>query len=140
MPSCHRRERLIRTLHDALRPDINPRASRHLSIHGEARAFQPSKLIPIGPAPHQVAVGNQHTRRVLVCGEHRHRLATLHEQRLVVGQRGQGAHNRVKGLPRPCRASGATVHHEIIGPFRNVRIEIVHQHPECRFLLPATAL
>ena len=140
VPCRHRSECLVGALHDALRPDVDPGAGRHLAVHRESGALEPAELIPIGPATHEVPVGDQHAWCVLVRAEHRHRLAALHQQRLVVGQRLQRAHNRVEGFPGTRGAAGTTVHHEIIRAFGDVGIEIVHQHAERRLLLPSTTL
>ena len=92
-------ERLVGALYDALRADVYPRTGRHLPVHRESGALQPAKLIPVGPAAHEIAVGNEDTRRVLVRAEHRHGLAALYEQRLVVGQCLQRAHDCIERFP-----------------------------------------
>src|SRR5205085_11458414 len=46
---------------------------------------------------------------------------------------------RVEGGPAACRAPRATVDDEILGALRHLGIEVVHQHPERGFLLPAAA-
>src|SRR5690349_24977979 len=79
-----RAERLVRTLQDSLRADVNPRASGHLAVHDQAGALQPAEVIPIRPAPHEVAVRDQHTRRPRVRAKDADGLTALYEQRLVV--------------------------------------------------------
>ena len=68
-----------------------------------------------------------------------HRLAGLDEQRLVVLERAQLAHDRVERLPGARRAAGAAVDDEVVGPLGNVGVEVVHQHPQRRLLRPALA-
>ena len=47
----------IGPLQDALRADINPRPGRHLAVHCEAQLFEASELVPVGPVPHKIGVG-----------------------------------------------------------------------------------
>ena len=101
-----RGERLEGALQDALGADVDPRAGGHLAVHRQPEVLEPAELLPVGPVADQVGVGDQHPRRPLVGAHHADRLAGLHEQRLVVLQRGQRADDRVVGLPargRPCR-------------------------------------
>ncbi len=137
MPPRRRRKRLIRPLHDALRSDVNPTPRRHLPVHGEPQLFQRPELLPGRPPAHQVGVRNQHPRRLIMRAEDAHRPARLHQQRLVVFQPFQLTHNRVKRRPVPCRPARAPVNHQILRPFRHLRIQIVHQHPQGGLLRPA---
>ena len=75
-----------------------------------------------------------------VRAEDGHRLAALHQQRLVVTERQERAHDRIEGLPRSGGPAGAAVDHQVLRPLRDVRIEVVEQHPQRRLLLPATAV
>ena len=74
----------------------------------------------------------QHPRRPGVGGEHPDRLARLDEQRLVVGERGEGGADGVEGVPRARRPSGAAVHDEVVGSLGHLGIEVVHQHAQRR--------
>ena len=49
------------------------------------------------------------------------------------------ADDRVEGVPAPRRAAGAAVDDEVVRVLGDLRVEVVHQHPERRFLLPAAA-
>ena len=69
----------------------------------------------------------------------RDRLSRLHEQRLVVLERAQRRDDRVERLPAARGAAGAAVDDEIVGPFGDLGIEIVHQHPQRGFLRPSFA-
>ena len=51
----------------------------------------------------------------------------------------QLADDRVEGRPRPRRAAGPAVDDEMVGILGDLRIEVVHEHPERRFLRPAAA-
>ncbi len=59
-------ERLERSLQNALRADVDPRARRHLAVHREAQLLEPTELVPVRPVAHEVGVGEQHTRGPLV--------------------------------------------------------------------------
>ena len=45
---------LERALHNSLAADVNPRARRHLAVHGEAQAFEPIELGIVRPLPDQI--------------------------------------------------------------------------------------
>ena len=77
-------EGLVGPLEDPLGADVDPRAGGHLAVHGEAEPLQAAELVGGGPVGHQHRVGDQHPRRLRVGLEHRHRLAGLDEQRLLV--------------------------------------------------------
>src|SRR5713226_8822466 len=74
-----------------------------------------------------------------MCPKNPNRLSRLHQQRLVVRQSSQRLHNRMKTFPIPRRFSRSAVHHQIFRLLRHLRIQIVHQHPQRRFLLPPLA-
>ncbi len=93
-------------------------------------------MLPIGPMRHQVAVGDQHARRIGVGAENTHRLARLHEQGLVAAERRQRADDGVIALPIARRAADTAIHHEFFGLFGNLGVQIVHQHAQWRFGLP----
>jgi hypothetical protein len=63
----------------------------------------------------------------------------LHKERFVIFQIAQGSDNRVERLPAPGGATGSTVNDKSIRGFGHVWVEIVHQHPHGRFLMPAFA-
>ena len=141
-PKCclrHRGEALVRSLEDSLRADVDPRAGRHLAVHRQAEGVEAAELVPGGPVRDEVGVGDEHARRVLVRAEDAHRLARLHEQRLVVLQPLQRGDDGVVALPVARRLADAAVHDQLLRPLGHFRIEVVHQHPQRRFLLPALA-
>ena len=133
-----RREGLVGALHDALGADVDPRAGGHLPVHREALGLEAPERVPVGPLGHEVRVRDQDARREVVRAEDADRLARLHEQRLVVAEPPERRHDRVERLPRAGRAPGAAVHDEAIGILGHVRVEVVHQHAERCFLLPAS--
>ena len=94
-------EGLERALEDPLGADVDPGAGGHLAVHRQAEVLEPAELLPVRPVAHQVGVRDQHARRPLVGAHHADGLAALHEQRLVVLERGQSTDDRVVGLPRP---------------------------------------
>ena len=141
-PKCFcpgRRKRLEGPLNDALRTDVDPRAGGHLPVHDQAQLLQLVELLPVRPVAHQIGVADQHPRRVLVGLEDAHRLARLHQQRLVVFQRLQRVDDGVVALPIARGASGAAVNHEVLRTLGHVGIEIVHEHAHGGFLSPTFA-
>ena len=132
-------EALVGALHDALAADVDPGARRHLPVHRQPERLEPPELVPVRPLADEVGVRDQHARRPFVGAEHADRLARLDEHRLVVAERAERVDDRVEGLPRARRLARAAVDHELVRPLRHVRVEVVHQHPERRLLLPAAA-
>ncbi len=132
-------EGLVGALEDALGADVDPRAGGHLSVHREAESVQPAELVPVGPVAHEVGVGDEHARRHVVCLEHADRLARLHEQRLVVLEAPQRRADDVERLPGARRLAGAAVDDEVVRALRHLGVEVVHEHAQGGFLLPAPA-
>ena len=139
MPVSRGGESFKRALQDALASDINPGAGGHLSVHDQAQLFQAVKLVVVGPVPYKIRVGKQDARGICVGAEHAHRLARLHQQRLVVFQFAQASHDGVERWPVARGAPGAAVDDELFGLFGDVGVEVVHEHPQSGFLLPAFA-
>ena len=135
-----RAERLVRALHDPLRADVDPRARGHLAVHHQARALELAEVLPRRPAADEVAVRDQHARRARVRAEHADRLAALHEQRLVVARASRSVATIASNASQ-LRAAlpGPAVHHQIVRPLGDLGVEVVHQHPQRGFLLPALA-
>ncbi len=132
-------ERLVRPLQDALRPDVDPRARGHLAVHHQPVALELAEDLPGRPLADEVRVGDEHPRRPGMRPDDPDRLARLDEQRLVVLESAELADDGVEGLPRARGAAGAAVDDEVVGVLGDLRIEVVHEHPEGRFLRPAAA-
>jgi hypothetical protein len=132
-------ERLVGALQDPLRADVDPRAGRHLPVHRQSRGLEAAELVPRRPVRHDERVREQHARRVRVRAEAPDGLARLHEQRLVVPELLELADDHVEGRPRARRFAGAAVDDEVVRPLGHLGVEVVHQHPQRGFLLPAAA-
>ena len=132
-------EGLVGALEDPLGADVDPRAGGHLAVHGEAEPLQPAELVGGGPVGHQHRVGDQHPRRLRVGLEHRHRLAGLDEQRLLVAQPPERRDDRLEALPVARRLPRAAIDHQLLRPLGDLGVEVVHQHPQRGLLLPAAA-
>ena len=130
-------EGLVGALDDALGADVDPAAGGHLAVHGQPEVLEAAELGPVGPVGDQVAVGDEHARRPLMCAHDADRLARLHEHGLVGFQRLQRAAERVERLPAACSSAGAAVDHEVVGVLGDLRVEVVLQHAQRGFLLPA---
>ena len=135
----HGRKCFVGALQNSLRADVNPATRGHLAVHHQAGAVQFVEALPIIPVAHQIGIADQHARRMFMRAKHRHRLAGLHQQRFIVLQRAQRAHNGVKAFPVARRFPRAAINHQILRLLRHIRIKIVHQHAQRRFLLPAFA-
>ncbi len=117
-PKCRRaerRERLVGALQDALRADVDPAAGRHLAVHREARDPRDRGTRPRSPTPARASRWRSARAAPGMRAEHRHRLARLHEQRLVVLEPAQRARRWRRSLPVARRLAGAAVDDEISG-------------------------
>ena len=132
-------ERLVGALEDALGPDVDPGAGGHLPVHHQPASLEVAEVVPGRPLADEVRVGDEHARRPRMGPQDADRLARLDEQRLVVPERPQLADDRVEGGPRPRRPAGPAVDDEVVRVLGDLRIEVVHEHPERGFLLPAAA-
>src|SRR5439155_3566077 len=128
-----------RSLHNPLAADVNPRTGSHLPVHCQPHSFEAIKLDVIIPLSDQVRIGNEDARRFLVCPKFPHRLARLHEKRLVVFEAAQRTNNRVERFPASGSAPSPAVNYKLVWIFCYIRIEIVHQHPHGCLLVPAFA-
>src|SRR5262249_34971263 len=124
---------------DALRTDVDPRAGRHLAEHDEALLLELAEVLPRGPLADEVRVRDEDARRIFVRAEAADCFARLDEQRLVVREVLQLAHDDVARFPRTGCFSGAAVDDEIFRTLGDLGIEVVVQHPERGFLHPALA-
>ena len=132
-------ERLVGALQDPLRPDVDPGAGGHLAVHHQAGLLELAEDLPGRPLADEVRVGDEDARRPRMRAHDPDRLARLDQQRLVVAELAQLADDRVEGGPRPRRASGPAVDDEVIRVLGDLRVEVVHEHPERGFLRPAAA-
>ena len=129
-------KRLVRSLHDALRADVDPRAGRHLAVHHQPFAVELVKVLPRRPVRDEVRVGDHDARRIGVRAEHADGLAGLDRERLVVAQALQLGDDPVERGPVARGLADPAVDHEIVRPFGDLGIEVVHQHPQRGFGLP----
>jgi hypothetical protein len=136
---CHGGERLVGSLQDALGSDVDPGPRRHLPVHREPGPLQLPERLPVGPFGDQQGVGDQNSRSPRVRPENGHRLARLHEQRLVVTEALQRTDDGPEALPVAGRLPRPAVDHKVLGTLGHLGIEVVHQHAQGRLLVPALA-
>ncbi len=132
-------ERLVSALEDPLRADVDPRPGGHLPVHHQPGCVELPELVPVGPVRDQVRVRDQHARGGLVGLEHRHRLARLDEQRLLVAEALELADDRVVAGPVARGLADAAVDDELRGLLGDVGMQVVLEHAQRRLLLPALA-
>src|SRR5438067_3575270 len=87
----------------------------------------------------EIGIRDQYPRRFIVGAEFADRLARLNEQGLVVFKPAQRTDNGIETFPTSGGPSGTAVNDQPLRRFRDLRIEIVHQHAQGRFLMPAFA-
>ena len=132
-------EGLVGALQDALGADVDPGARRHLAVHHQALAVELVEVLPGGPGGTRFELAISTRGASCVRAEDAHRLARLHQQRLVVAQLAQRAHDGVEALPVARRLADAAVDDQVLGPLGHLGVEVVHQHAQRRLLLPAPA-
>ena len=137
MLAPHLDEGLIGALNDALRTDIDPRACGHLAVHCEPALIEFAKMLPVRPVRHEVAVRDEHARRIGMGAEHADRLARLDEQGFVVFEPLQRFDDPVITRPIARRAADAAIDDELVRRLRHIGVEVVHQHPQRRLGEPA---
>src|SRR3546814_19413918 len=76
-------EGLVGALNDALAADVNPRPRGHLTVHHQHGAIELLEMLPRRPMRHEVRIGDQHARRVLVLAAAANRIARLDTHVLV---------------------------------------------------------
>ena len=103
MLAAHFGEGLVGALDDALRADVDPAAGGHLAVHHQPLAIELVEHLPVRPFGHEVGVGDEHARRVLVGAEHADRLARLDEQGLVFLEPLERLDDLVEALPSCAR-------------------------------------
>mmetsp|Transcript_6403 Transcript_6403/g.26196 ORF Transcript_6403/g.26196 Transcript_6403/m.26196 type:complete len:559 (+) Transcript_6403:860-2536(+) len=133
-------EGLVSALHDALGADVDPAPGRHLAVHHQALAVELVEVLPGGPVGHEVGIGEQHPRRVGMGAEHAHRLAGLHQQRLVIAQRAQRGQDAVVGLPVARGLADAAVDHQRVRVLGHGGVEVVLDHAVGGLGQPALAV
>ena len=129
----------VSALQDSLRADVDPRARGHLSEHHQAALNQIIEVLLRGPVRNEIAVGDQHARRIEMCAHDAHRFATLHQQRLIGRERFETRDDRVEALPIARGLTAAAIHDKILWALGNFGIEVVHEHAHRRFRGPCRA-
>ena len=137
--AAHLDEGFVGALDDALAADIDPRAGRHLAEHRQALPVEFVEFLERRPVRHDVGIRDQHARRVGMGAKDADRLARLDQKGLVRLQRPQGRHDPVVAFPVARRPADAAIDHQLLRPFRDLGVQIVHQHAQRRFGQPALA-
>ena len=133
------RESFERSLHDSLAADVNPRARGHLAVHRQAKSLEAIEFGVVRPLADKVRIRDQNARRFIVGPKNANRFAGLHEKRFIVLEFAQRANNRVETLPSFARRGRSRRRRSVVRILGDLRIEIVHQHPQRGFLMPAFA-
>src|SRR5579864_1912570 len=132
-------EGLERSLHNSLRPDVDPGTGGHLPEHHQTGAFEFVELFPVGPVTYEIRVRNENSGSVIVGFENADRFSRLHQQSFVVRETLQSCNDGAIGFPTSGGASGSTVDHEISWTLGNLLVKVVHEHAHGSFLLPSLA-
>ena len=139
MLAAHLGEGLVRALDDALRADVDPAAGGHLAVHHEPLAIELVEHLPIRPFGHEVGVGDEHARRILVGAEHADRLARLDEQGLVLLEPLERLDDLVVAFPVARGAADPAIDDQALRVLGDLVVEVVHQHPHRGFGGPAAS-
>ena len=133
-------EGLVGALQDALGADVDPRAGRHLAVHRQALALEVAEDVPGRPRADEVASWRS-ARAAPPRGCGRRRPACRTGPAASRRRRGVRSSRTIASnasqLPR--RPPGAAVDDEVVRALGDLGVEVVHQHAQGRFLLPAAA-
>ena len=124
-------------MHNTLRADIHVAAGRHLAVLAHAQRIEAFPIVRFGIVGNHHAVGDYHTRRILVAGEKAQRMAAVHHQRLLVGHGGEVLHHQP--VLRPVLENGAVapVDDELVRVLRHSLVQVVLDHGHDGRRLPA---
>ena len=123
------------------RADVDPRAGRHLAVHRQALGLEPPELVPGGQARHEHASWRSaRAARRRACGRPPTGLPLCTSSVSSFSSSTQRA-RRSRAAPPRLRAARARAavddqSRRILG---DLGVEVVHQHPQRGFLLPALA-
>ena len=129
-------EGLVGALQDSLAADVDPRAGRHLPEHHLALGLEVPEVLPVGPVPHQVRIGDQDAWRGAAGLEDADRPTGLHQQRLVRFETLQGGDDRLEAGPIARGLAAAAIHDQLLGFLRYLGVQVVEQEPQRGFRLP----
>ena len=133
----HFDESFVSALNNPLRADVDPRSRRHLAVHHQPRLIEFMEMIPCRPRGHEVRIGDQDARRILMRLKHADGLARLNEQCLIILKPAQRRDNRIEASPVTRRPANPAVDDKLLRILGHFGIEIVHQHPKRCFSQPA---
>ena len=122
------------------RADVDPRARRSSGRTSSARGPRAAGTRPTSPI--RARGSSWRSARAAptrACGTRRRACPTGRAASRRPPSVAQRAHDRVERLPRARGAAGAAVDDEVLGPLGDVRVEVVHQHPQRGLLRPALA-
>ena len=139
MLTCGCGECFVRPLQNSLGADVNPAAGGHLAVHHQAGAIELVEMLPIAPVSDEIGIGDEHARGVGVRAKNSHGLAGLHQQGFVIFQRAQRSDDGVVAIPAACSLAAAAIDDQVFRLLGDFRVEVVHQHAQGGFLLPALA-
>ena len=139
MLACGCCERFVRALQNALRADVNPAAGGHLAIHHQAGAIEFVEMFPVAPVADEIGIGDQYARRMRVRAKNSDGLAGLDQQSFVIFERAERRDDGVIRIPVARRFAAAAVDDQVFRLLGDFGIEVVHQHAQGGFLLPAFA-
>ena len=119
--------------------DVNPRPCRHLAVHRETERVEPAELVPCRPPGYQVCIRDEHAGSFVVSPEDSDRLSALYQKCFVVFQAAERAYDPFVARPIAGRFPTPTVDDQLLRTLGDCGIEIVHQHPKRRLLMPPLA-
>ena len=132
-------ESFVGALQNSLRADVNPAAGGHLAVHHQAGAIELVKISPVAPVADEIGIGDKHARSVGVRAKNTDGLAGLDQESFVIFERTERGDDGVVGTPIASGFAAAAVDDQVFGLFGDFGIEVVHQHAQGGFLLPAFA-
>src|SRR5262249_54964420 len=94
---------------------------------------------PGGPVRDEIRVGEQNARRIGMSLKDADRLARLDEQSLIAFEPAENFDDLVEAFPVSRRPPDAAVNDQVARPLCDFGVEVVHEHAQGSFCLPALA-
>ena len=139
MFSRGRGECFVGALQNSLRADVDPASGGHLAVHHQAGAVELVEMFPVVPVADEIRIGDQDARRVGVRAKNSDWLAGLHQKRFVIFERAKRRDDGVETFPVARGFAASAVDDQVFRLLGDLGIEVVHQHAQRGFLLPAFA-
>ena len=128
MHAARVQERIVRAVHDALRADVHPAASRHLPIVRDAHLLRDLPVLRIVELTDHERIRDDDARRRRLRREQAERIAALHHERLMIRHDLKILLDETVLEPVVADAARLAVRDELVGIKTDLEVEVVVDH------------